>query len=130
MPRGAGSSKGASQAAESQAAIRRKLREAPREQGFSPAALLGDGSALLEKVCTLAAAPPATSTGHGVPVAISLASAAGQGAVPRTALRANAHFAPQANRIQGFLKGQKHRTGAGNVKTEWLLTTQQLQDEA
>ena len=35
----------------------------------------------------------------------------------------------QAQKIKGFLKQQKERTGVKTAKTEWMLAAQQLQDE-
>lgn len=35
----------------------------------------------------------------------------------------------QADKIKGFLKQQKQRTGNTDAKTEWLLASQQLQEE-
>lgn len=35
----------------------------------------------------------------------------------------------KASKLQGFLAKQKERTNASSVKTEWLLTQQQLQEE-
>lgn len=48
---------------------------------------------------------------------------------PSSLLQGGDELLSKASQLQGFLAAQKQRTTASSVKTEWLLTQQQLQDE-